>query len=374
MNRRRELIHANCSCSEQRGRRRRRRRRRRRGEEGWPAMAVVWPAWRAAWCQRWWQTVAEAAVFLLLPSASLCCFLPLFFILSVNKVSSLSAVDVWPPSCSQWITGTAAAAAVFFFFSVFLFFLLCSPLFLFFQCFFFCAEAQASSSCSRVLQQGEEGGERLTVALLQTVEREGDRRDWGYCSSLLFWSLFSLLFSFSCLAFFFYSFFLKSVVGFPKIPPPVFVWFLLCSFSLFSPPQIFRLLLSFSKIFATPILLVPPLVFISRGGEDHLTPAMTQGKVGDGSCWQGMVSCFLHHGGMVCVGMGSAGFLGQVGWKERAGKNISKIFISPVSAFYRGEEAVQCYSKTVQFFSLFFFVKKMKMNLGVIQKWVMTMI
>jgi hypothetical protein len=40
-----------------------------------------------------------------------------------------------------------------------------------------CAEAQASSSCSRVLQQGKEGGERLTVALLQTVEREGDRRD-----------------------------------------------------------------------------------------------------------------------------------------------------------------------------------------------------
>jgi hypothetical protein len=25
---------------------------------------------------------------------------------------------------------------------------------------------------------------------------------------------------------------------------------------------------------------------------------MAQGKVGDGSCWQGMVSCFHHHGGM----------------------------------------------------------------------------
>jgi len=33
-------------------------------------------------------------------------------------------------------------------------------------------EAHASSSCSRVLQQGEEGGERLVVVLLQTVERE----------------------------------------------------------------------------------------------------------------------------------------------------------------------------------------------------------
>ena len=38
-------------------------------------------------------------------------------------------------------------------------------------------EVHASSFCSRVLQQGEEGGERLTVALLQMVEREGDRRD-----------------------------------------------------------------------------------------------------------------------------------------------------------------------------------------------------
>jgi len=56
-------------------------------------------------------------------------------------------------------------------------------------------EAHASSSCSRVLQQGEEGGERLTVALLQTVEKKGDQKDWGYCSSLLLWSLFSILFS-----------------------------------------------------------------------------------------------------------------------------------------------------------------------------------
>jgi hypothetical protein len=58
-----------------------------------------------------------------------------------------------------------------------------------------------------VLQQGKEGGERLTVALLQTVEREGDRRDWGYCSSLLFWSLFSILFSLLLSRFFFILFF-----------------------------------------------------------------------------------------------------------------------------------------------------------------------
>ena len=37
--------------------------------------------------------------------------------------------------------------------------------------------------------------------------------------------------------------------------------------------------------FAPPHLLVPPLVFISRGGKGHLTPAMTQGKVGDERCW-----------------------------------------------------------------------------------------
>jgi hypothetical protein len=54
---------------------------------------------------------------------------------------------------------------------------------------------------------------------------------------------------------------------------------------------------------SSPKLLVPALVFISREGEDHLTPAMTQGKVGDGSCWQGMVAeawfpGFLHHGSM----------------------------------------------------------------------------
>ena len=201
-------------------------------------------------------------------------FLCFSFSLSTRFLPSLQWMCGLPPvrSGSQWRgRGTAAAVAVFFFFfSVFLFFLLCSPLFLFFQCFFFCfsrcrgcyqwrggwwqlavalgwrwcrlcgqqpvvlppfspslfslprlgigiggvaavllvcAEAQASSSCSRVLQQGKEGGERLTVALLQTVEREGDRRDWGYCSSLLFWSLFSILFSLLLSRFFFILFF-----------------------------------------------------------------------------------------------------------------------------------------------------------------------
>jgi hypothetical protein len=49
--------------------------------------------------------------------------------------------------------------------------------------------------------------------------------------------------------------------------------------------------------------------------------------------------------------MGSAGFLGQVGCKERAGKNISKTLLSPVSTF-AGEKklhsAIQ--NGTMQFF------------------------
>ena len=76
------------------------------------------------------------------------------------------------------------------------------------------------------------------------------------------------------------------------------------------PPGSF---LSFSKN-RPPFLLVPPLVFISRGGEDHLTPAMAQGKVGDGSCWQGMVSVsfFFHNACRVWLfGYGSCGFFGK---------------------------------------------------------------
>jgi hypothetical protein len=60
-----------------------------------------------------------------------------------------------------------------------------------------------------------------------------------------------------------------------------------------------------------------------------------------------------------------------VGWRERAGKRF-KIFFSPVSAF-AGEKKLHCtvQNGTVQFF-FFFFLKKRKKNLGVTQKWVMT--
>jgi len=81
-------------------------------------------------------------------------------------------------------------------------------------------------------------------------------------------------------------------------------------------PLSIRLPFSLSPKFCPPWLLVPPLVFISRGGEDHLTTAMAQGKVGDGSCWQGMVSVsfFFHNACRVWLcGYGSCGIFGQVG-------------------------------------------------------------
>jgi len=80
--------------------------------------------------QRWWQTVAEAAVFLLLPSASLCCFLPLFFVLSVNRVSSLSTVASW--RCWWWRLGEWLGRwSAFLPLLLCVFLQLCSPLFLF---------------------------------------------------------------------------------------------------------------------------------------------------------------------------------------------------------------------------------------------------
>jgi len=72
---------------------------------------------------------------------------------------------------------------------------------------------------------------------------------------------------------------------------PLFLcWFFFFVLSLSFHPQNPPICSSLSHQISTPLsLLVPPLVFISRGGEDHLTPTMVQGKVGDGSCWQGMM-------------------------------------------------------------------------------------
>jgi hypothetical protein len=75
-------------------------------------------------------------------------------------------------------------------------------------------EAHASSSCSRVLQQGEEGGERLAVALLQTVEREeqllGTRKSSPVSASFPLASLFSQK-----------NLPLGSFLSFSKIAPPI---------------------------------------------------------------------------------------------------------------------------------------------------------
>jgi len=52
---------------------------------------------------------------------------------------------------------------------------------------------------------------------------------------------------------------------------------------------------------------------------------MAQGKVGDGSCWQGMFPSYFSSimlAGYGCVGMGHVGFFGQVRRRERAGKMI----------------------------------------------------
>jgi hypothetical protein len=130
----------------------------------------------------------------------------------------------------------------------------------------------------------------------------------------------------------------------PKIPPESVV--------CFSP----------SPKFCPPCFLFLPPVFIGSRGRGSPYPVQVQGMVAwDGSCaavaghdlplpsswWQGM---------RVWV----VSVSGQVGWKERVGKNISKIFFSPVSAFCRGEEAAQCCFERHRDF---FFFKKIKMNL-----------
>ena len=53
-----------------------------------------------------------------------------------------------------------------------------------------------------------------------------------------------------------------------------------------------------------------------------------------------------------------------------SGKKIFKNTLLPCLCICRGEEAAQCRSK--QHRAVFFFFKKRKKNLGVTQKWVMT--
>jgi hypothetical protein len=83
--------------------------------------------------------MAEAAVFLLLSFASLCCFLPLFFVLSVNKVSSSFFVDGgsrWGRRKDRWWFAEGAVDSrllMWFFFSP-----ASTPLLVFFLSVLFC--------------------------------------------------------------------------------------------------------------------------------------------------------------------------------------------------------------------------------------------
>jgi hypothetical protein len=78
-----------------------------------------------------------------------------------------------------------------------------------------------------------------------------------------------------------------------------------------------------------------------------------------------------------CVGMGHAGFLGKWGGEreqENIGKQRFKIFFFPASACAgKKENSAKTTLFRVVFFS-FFFLKRMKTNLGVTQKWVMTIL
>jgi len=66
------------------------------------------------------------------------------------------------------------------------------------------------------------------------------------------------------------------------------------------------------------------LVFISTGGEWHLTPAMMQGKVGNGELLAGHDSFgFLLHGGKGMWVWVLSGFV-QVGGKREGEKRVEK--------------------------------------------------
>ena len=293
--------------------------------------------------------MAEAAVFLLLPSASLCCFLPLFFVLSVNKVSSLSAVDVWPPSCSQWITvaGERHGGS-------------CCGFFLFPVCCL-CQQRPPLSVLFLLPLSGSVGVGSADGGGMAVLDGGGRRPRWrerssggapggedGSSSSLcrdrsfcfLFLSPFSRLTS-------------LSVTALPKFCPPVFFVF------NYSKHSALFCLLSFLFSFFPSLLSV----FIGAQREGHLTFATEQGKVATlplswrrvgakHGCPQGKALLVFHHGGRVCVGMGSAGVPGQVGWRERERKKTFKIFFFPASACVGKKE-----NNAFKVFWFFFFRK-----------------
>jgi len=114
--------------------------------------------------------------------------------------------------------------------------------------------------------------------------------------------------------------------------------------------------------FPPPFLFFPACIY-RQPGERFAIPCLSAGH--------GSLSHFssIMLAGYGCVGMGHAGFLGKWGGereKENSGKQRFKIFFFPASACAGKKEN----SAKTTLFRLFF--KRMKTNLGVTQKWVMT--
>jgi len=142
-----------------------------------------------------------------------------------------------------------------------------------------CAEAQASSFSSRVLQQGEEDGERLMVALLQTAERERLERLRLLLFSSPLCSCFSVPFHLPQIKLFppllCFLFFIPSSLSlaFPFFFLSVFLFFSPFSrlaFFFFSPfsSSVLPFFFSFPLyviFFFLSCLSVHPLAFIARG-------------------------------------------------------------------------------------------------------------
>jgi len=277
-----------------------------------------------------------AAAFFLLPAVSVLLF-SLFPLLPLSTTFfSLCSGFVEMLVVAAWGSGLDGGRPFFLFFSAFFFssVRLCFRFFLLLLTGLLSSVAQNGVAvvvvvkwlCWMVVAEGH-CGERGAAAGNPKISPVSASFLLFFCfSSLLFGLCFLFLSPFSRLA-------SLSVTAFspsPKILPPSFCFFPSVSASLsFSkiPPRFVPLFpknrspsslifLSAPQI-VPPWLLVPPLVFISRGGEDHLTTAMAQGKVGDGSCWQGMVSVsfFFHNACRVWLcGYGSCGIFGQVGW------------------------------------------------------------
>ena len=143
----------------------------------------------------------------------------------------------------------------------------------------YCFSCLCRSACffffSRVLQQGQEDGERLMAVLFQTLERE--RGGWGYCSSLL-----SFLIPPFCLPLFFFHFlyFLKTTPLFFSSRFSSFYIVSLLKFSLKSLPSNLQFIPLYLKK-KTPLFVQFSLIFIGNRGRGSPYPVRVQGMVSE---------------------------------------------------------------------------------------------